>query len=540
MTLKFTKAPVADRTSLHSGHDQPAAVAPAPEPGRVKVAAAVAKYSLKVGLPVMRSKALKPQVDTPPAAEPETPPPPSIGTKIFRESVEARAKKPAKPPTVYFMRPLGDKSLIPMPDIASRKAAGGQSAVRRVFGEKRSKASESAGNASASSAAPRTTNKPPKAKPSASLKPEGMGVQALAGILLASAAESVLTAPSNHPTTTIWQRLKQKFRNAKPNYLPPSTVDDNGAKLPCIAETSVLVLDRGQELTPHANHIDLRDLSTTELADFDTKGGRQPGLRSAVLGRVTPSADKERIFVAGQSPLRFARRDPQRASPTEKVLIAAITKRQGTFQIVSERVHAGTTDIDNASPAGSIDPLIKQLLKRTSNDIGNSYEIVAMEPVKSQESDYLCYILTVRDKIKGGEIQVPLTQVGMPYDDAVLRGPAIRQAFWRLNGHTAVNQKIDPARPARPFVISQVGVGRNATVIVYHAIHAMLQSGEVETPEALDIALENAVAEGRAARGPDFIKSEAQLHELRTALHELLAESLALRDSGHEAQAGGK
>ena len=309
----------------------------------------------------------------------------------------------------------------------------------------------------------------------------------------------------------------------KPQVVKPGAVDDNGANLPCIEATAVSVVDQGKEHLLHANHIDLRDLSTTEVFDLDQAGAGRPGQRSAALKAASPSLSEQRVFVAGQSPLQLGRIAPDKLSASEKVLLHAIDLRQGAFQIVSPRVHASTTDLQSPSPAGSIDPLIKQLLARTSDDIGESFEVVTMERVSTDKKDYLCFVLTVRDKLSGQQIQVPMTQIGVSYDQAVLRGPEIRQAFWRLQGHIDVNRQIDPARPVQPVVISQAGVGRSATVIVFHAIVSMITSGEVSTPAALDIALENAVTEGRAARGRDFIKSEAQLLELRTALHEVLA-----------------
>lgn len=58
-------------------------------------------------------------------------------------------------------------------------------------------------------------------------------------------------------------------------------------------------------------------------------------------------------------------------------------------------------------------------------------------------------------------------------------------------------------RPVRPSqsVIRQVGVGRNPTVIVFHAIEPMIMSDEVDMPATLGMTLENAKSEERRVGG---------------------------------------
>lgn len=235
-------------------------------------------------------------------------------------------------------------------------------------------------------------------------------------------------------------------------------------------------------------------------------------------------------YIAGQAPREF--------SACERLLFKSIESRQGLFQIVSTRSHAALEETAPKEEDGKfiksvIEQLREQIFERTREEghstkpplrIGGRFEVVSLA-VCSTEALSSTYVLKVKDTdpLANNEIiAIPLTQAGLKFDDQVLQVPEIIVARGALASHLAFVSQLNPAVDVEPVIISGAGVGRNATLIMYRQIGALIEDAEITTEEELDSALLREISVGRAARGLHFVHSEGQLEQLRSALMALL------------------
>ena len=297
----------------------------------------------------------------------------------------------------------------------------------------------------------------------------------------------------------LWKALARPV-NEPVSYLDSTLIEQEVTGLPCVEATAVSVMLNGTKRYVHANHVQISQYPS-EVA----------------------SQQEAHRYIAGQSPKHF--------DSCEKILLNAIESREGIFQLVSPTTHSflqrdRINDIDTLFVA----PILIQLLAKHAQGeeiiIGNQYRIV---PVKRDNTpDHIAsYDLTVTSlNDSGEEFSIPLTQIGLKFDNAVLEEDEIRAANAALDQHLQHNPASSSHPASEPIILSRKGVGRNATLIAYHEILPWIRSGQIVNEADLDNALQNVIAAGRRARGTRFVHSPQQLQELRNALLADMAEQV--------------
>ena len=299
------------------------------------------------------------------------------------------------------------------------------------------------------------------------------------------------------PVASLWRALATSVTEPIA-YLDGDVVEQQVTGLPCVSATAVSVMNKGARRYVHANHV------------------RIPQLPS----EAQPEPDVHR-YIAGQSPKHF--------SACETILLKAIEAREGIFQLVAPSTQAclqrdSLVEVKKLSVA----PILLQLLAKHARGekiiIGNRYQLT---PVKREStSDHIaCYDLEVTPlEADGEEFSIPITQIGLKFDNALLKSNEIRVANLALVQHLRRSAESNPGSASEPIIISRKGIGRNATVIVYHEILQWIKSGRITDDVGLDRALLNVIIEGRKARSLRFVHSAPQLQELRETLLADIAE----------------
>ncbi len=248
--------------------------------------------------------------------------------------------------------------------------------------------------------------------------------------------------------------------------------------------------------------------------------------------------DQDNLYVAGQSPNPTSLTQaaypmqPGEFLACEKLLVQGIESGLGIFQFVSPKAHFTPKESQER-------PIIDQLMGQLEGDkekkgilIGGRYRVVVKEERNplgfasgayqrgSRGPEYKCINLQVTpEKDKDKSFTVTVTQVGLNYTGSLLRVADIKKADEIFDAHKKINSEGRPSEGQfNPAVISYAGVGRNATLIVYREIKALIELKAIKSEVALDKALGDIILQGRSARGPHFVHSEAQLDELRKAL----------------------
>ena len=129
-------------------------------------------------------------------------------------------------------------------------------------------------------------------------------------------------------------------------------------------------------------------------------------------------------------------------------------------------------------------------------------------------------------------VMVPVTQIGLPFEDRTLKAKDIKLASDLIaNEHSRLVKgvaahgnviKLDMGcltikKNEGPLIVSKYGHGRNATVVTYQALLKRIHADELRNAGMIREALQHAIEEGRAAR-PNFIHSLAQVEQLEIAL----------------------
>ena len=104
----------------------------------------------------------------------------------------------------------------------------------------------------------------------------------------------------------------------------------------------------------------------------------------------------------------------------------------------------------------------------------------------------------------------------------MLRTDKIEYAHDVLKNHIHMNNRLNESIASEPVIISQAGVIRNGTLMVYRSMMQKISDRMIQTDAELDQELASMIAEGRRARGPHFVDSTKQLSELRYALRKQL------------------
>ena len=302
--------------------------------------------------------------------------------------------------------------------------------------------------------------------------------------------------PTSQPrqVSTSVARLWLELSNAKKDsnvFLNDDTTEQEVTGLPCVAATAVSVTINNEQKYVHANHLRLPQLPTLTQPD--------------------PAPHR---YIAGQSPQLFA--------ACEKILLKAIESREGIFQLVSPATHNRLRgDLVEEEKKLSVAPILLQLLAKQARGeeitIGNHYRVILIK--KESTADHIAsYDLTFHSPTNNETFTIPLTQVGLPFDNAVLKEDDIKAADLAFAEHLQSSIAANPHSGAEPIIISRKGVGRNATLIVYHDVLQSIRSGQVTSDAELDATLLSVIGEGRKARSSHFVHSAQQLQELRNAL----------------------
>lgn len=148
-------------------------------------------------------------------------------------------------------------------------------------------------------------------------------------------------------------------------------------------------------------------------------------------------------------------------------------------------------------------------------------------------SNYRQYSITLKQEVGPGEYYhstLPLTQIGLPFENATLMASDIKCASDIVtNEHAKFKNKAyatkfplgfkkeNIADNVGPLILTKLGHGRNATVVTYQAICKRIAQGKIINAVDVQNALKPMIEEGRAAR-PFFVHSRAQVEQLQIAL----------------------
>ncbi len=258
----------------------------------------------------------------------------------------------------------------------------------------------------------------------------------------------------------------------------------------------------------------------------------------------------ERIYQIGQSP--FVKPDATTAAQLETYMNAisvGLESGQGLVQIVSDKTHKRPNS--SKTIAGMLSAKLaesnhsKPIMRLWANcKLHYSNELINIQEVTPKEglADGLFkqYILTlqVRNIIGGNggyrKFQMPLTQIGLPFEGGTLKADDIKRANEIVaTHHENLRKRVYPpgkTNPTRlpeseiidnqgPLILSKFGHGRSATVVTYQAVLKRIHDGKIWTENELLQALMEVIETGRAAR-PHFVHSRAQVEELFNVLIE--------------------
>ena len=293
----------------------------------------------------------------------------------------------------------------------------------------------------------------------------------------------------------------------------PEVAPKNGEE-GCVAATMVTV---ALEKDPTAMRRPI-DANVIEFTDHDLSGS-------------------PRTYIAGRSPTSLKTHS---ASPPddqanfvefEKCLVQGIESRQGIFQFVGQRAHD--------TPEQSFDkPIIYQLLAMQGSAeardselwLGGRYQVKNLSVLTTNDAagmhDHCHYRLEVLDTATNGTVTVPLTQAALPFDEGIFQIPEIIRAGQLCAAHNGFVTGVTPEEARQQTfaaVFSKKGVIRNATTLTYFDLSKRIGDRSIKDEQELDIALLQAIVQGRKARGiKKFIPSTRQVALLRSALVEKL------------------
>ena len=203
---------------------------------------------------------------------------------------------------------------------------------------------------------------------------------------------SMSSSSSTESLTNGWKEPARSTENRPVTFLDPELVGNNGSNIPCVAHSAVSVEIQGVRHYVHANRIHTQD-SNPAIGEHVEKG----------------------VYVAGQS--------PSKVDALRLLLTHAIDSRQGIFQIIKSDDHAATM-----AGKSSKSLLAKLSRIRAGEILGERYEVESLERAY-QDDVHACYLLRVRSTTGTSEaITIPLTQVGLNFDEKLLRTREINDA----------------------------------------------------------------------------------------------------------------
>jgi hypothetical protein len=319
---------------------------------------------------------------------------------------------------------------------------------------------------------------------------------------------------------TLLKELKKITQGLKHDYVTDDAVEHNATNIRCPAKNIVTIKLPGTDGEPitynlHANEIEF------------TTGAIQ---------------EQSKKYIAAQSPI------PKNNSAAEffacdKFLTKAIESKSGLFQFVSPSKTKDENHISRRS-------IIGQLINANNNAnkssekllIGNRYEVKNIRQLdrssdsstENSEFNTPHFALDVEDTHpdstgKKARISIVLTQARVKFENKLLSTTAIKEASALMDDHNFKSAPTNKNRPD-PMVISQAGIGRNATLIVYREMLGRIRNGTVADIDQLEKEVINLIRQGREVRGPQFVHSNEQIIELVKALQEELLNEESLEE----------
>lgn len=243
------------------------------------------------------------------------------------------------------------------------------------------------------------------------------------------------------------------------------------------------------------------------------------------------------FYQVGQSPT---------ADSCGDAIAYALEAGQGIVQIVSDKTNEH--QFSRQTIAGILRGQLNKLEECEKNDgvllkANKHADFILMDVTEDiprggyKSKGHRHYKVTLRKRGLPGNpvlVTVPLTQIGLPFKNLVLKADDIRCAgdaveishktlINRLNtaNNRSVQRKASFPRDEGPLLLSKHGHGRNATVATFMAVKKLIKTNKVVNEEGIQDLIMKAILAGRAAR-PYFVHSEEQVKELQIALtHEL-------------------
>ena len=206
----------------------------------------------------------------------------------------------------------------------------------------------------------------------------------------------------------------------------------------------------------------------------------------------------------------------------EDFLVAGLESKLGLYQFVSESTHNGNKSRTSTPVIQFLENKIKE---RTDNglpalQLGSRFVVKGLKAAPQNPVLAGCkqYFLTVIDKTNNNnEITVPISQAGLPFQDAVLTAESIARASAIMDQHLTLVKNSSDAADNDPLILSHAGYGRNATLMTYRNMCMRIADGTVTSDKEIDQQVRQFIEERRQVR-PGFVHSLPQVEHLQKAL----------------------
>ncbi len=313
------------------------------------------------------------------------------------------------------------------------------------------------------------------------------------------------SSPSHpSPSALRFERLRGWWNSllnhrAPVKYFDKTVVEPNVTQLPCPDNAATV---RINATSPSAANLKPIHASMFEIARGNSGA--------------TAQAQPCTTYSIGQSPPEETCKD---------FLVAGLESGLGIYQFVSERTNRGKQSRSNTA----VIQLLQKMREQSEDQpliLGNRFEVVGFEREQQQSSSRHClrYHLTVKDTHNDNrELTVPITQAGLPFQNAVLHAEAIADASTLMNEHLVLLTKRSDGSQSEPLTLSHAGYGRNATLMTYRDLCLRIEDGSITTNEEIELQLQQFIQAQREIR-PGFVHSLQQVEQLVVALEKNLEE----------------
>lgn len=318
-------------------------------------------------------------------------------------------------------------------------------------------------------------------------------------------ATVAIAVPGNDKCAArLWNSLQQSKPAQPPRYYSVDDVPWNDSGVQCVCNNDCL-------------HV---------------QTGKDPQSRVPMHAHVLPLSEN----TPAETPRYAAAQAPAGSKDAwTRMVIHALESGQGIFQFVSPQAHRNAASPRAQNKVGRKHPSILEELQQAmamgnepiNLQLGDRFALIRVTNVVTEDgnNDHVQYLIEAED-LPGAtaprKYAYMHTQVGLPFENAVLTPDAIVRASELLDAHQRKTGNIPsdhrtPVQDASQLIVSHAGIGRNAALIVYRDIRSKIDAGMVNRAN-LDETLYRIIAAYRAIRGPRFIHSAPQLAALRAAL----------------------